>query len=404
MIETFDMKPNTGSAVSTLARERMEKLVEVAWIAYKNDRFIQATELYKQALAIAEYLNDEQSIIHYRLWTSWSLSNIGKLNAALQEIMPTLQQDNRDGDPADIYNTYTRYLEIAQDLPVSVSDLEKVLRKCEDFLINTGHSHWRHMILLSESELLSLRGQFPGALKKARESWGCYTNQYPCYILDGHLNRLTTTCLDMEDAPATRQYLAEWGRQKENTIPKKREILLGKCQSRLARLEKRKGEAVEWSRQADFTAQQTDNPLLAVDTLVEAFLAAGDVEYTTPLLARLSVYRFSESMHYQYEFYRLLGDNYLARARKAAGMEPRDETFDHEFPPPRYIKDVKSTQRETRRARLAYGKALDIGCRIDNLLECSLRQEKNAGRMKRLQDIENRCNIQNQTKKKSKMS
>jgi len=76
-------------------------------------------------------------------------------------------------------------------------------------------------------------------------------------------------------------------------------------------------------------------------------------------------------------------------------MEPRDETFDHEFPAPRYIKDLNSTRRETRRARRVYGKALNIGSRIDTLLECSLRQEQMAGRMKRLQAIENRCNNQN---------
>ncbi|MCU0285818.1 MAG: hypothetical protein MUF15_05415 [Acidobacteria bacterium] len=387
---------DTGSAVTTLAREQMKKLAEAASAAYKDARHIQAAELFKQALAIAEDLNDGQLIIQYRFWASASLAQIGKYNAALQEILPTLQQDNRDGDPADIYNTYTKYLNIALDLPVSLAALEKVLQKCEDFLIQTGHSHWRHMILHLESRLLSLRAQFPGALKKARESWGCYSSQYPRYILDGHLNQLTTTCLDLEDVPAARQYLAEWERQKENEIPKNREIRLGKCQSGLARLEKRKGEAVEWARRADFTAQQTDEPLWAVGTMLEAFLAAGDVEHTTPLLVRLRETRFNESMHDQYDFYLLLGDNYLARARKAAGMEPRDETFDHEFPAPRYIKDLNKTRRETRRARRAYGKALDIGSRIDTLLVCSLRQEQIAGRMKRLQAIENRCNNQDQ--------
>jgi hypothetical protein len=93
--------PDTGSPVSTLARERMKKLDEAAWSAYKDERLIRAAELFKQARAIAEDLNDNRKVIHYRFCAAAAISETGKLNSALQEILPTLQQDYREGDPAD---------------------------------------------------------------------------------------------------------------------------------------------------------------------------------------------------------------------------------------------------------------------------------------------------------------
>ncbi len=122
-------------------------------------------------------------------------------NAALRFDEELLEEENPQGDVADIYNTYTIYLDIALALPVSLTALEKILHKAWDFLSHSGHLSWRHQILLIEADLLSHRGLYTDALKKTRESWSCFINQFPYYFKDSHLNRLTTQCLDLEDVP-----------------------------------------------------------------------------------------------------------------------------------------------------------------------------------------------------------
>jgi len=301
-------------------------------------------------------------------------------------LTPTLKDGNTEGDAADIYRTLTRYIEIAQDLPVNLGAIEKAYQQTENFLRNSGNLEWRHRLLHLQAQLYKLRGMYPEALAVAQESWAIWQNEYPGYIADAHLNNLVEISLLLRDAEQAQMYLWEW-EDEHDEIPKSRERMSCSRRSNLARLQGRFTEAVDWARRA-MLVDNSDIETLIV--MVRAFLCTGDKHRARDELIRLLAQRHAETGHYRYDIRLLWGDYHLACARQAAGMPAVDDVFGLEFGPPSAIAHPAATRYALARARRGYRAALKVGGWIDEKLQCSLRQTTISERLARLEAIEHK--------------
>jgi tetratricopeptide (TPR) repeat protein len=363
------------------AQEQMQSLSDAGGEAYNDTQWLRAAEIFSKALEIAESINDTRKIVFYRSWRGASLFEAGKLRQALAVLTPTLKQGNTGGDAADFYNTLTKYIEIAQNLPVNLGAIEKAYQQTENFLRDSGNLEWRHQLLLLQAQLYKFRGMYPEALAAAQESWAIWQDEYPCYIADTHLNSLVQISLLLQDAEQAQMYLWEW-EDEHDDIPKSRERGLCSSRSDLARLQGRFTEAVDWARRA----MLVDNS--ASDTVVRTFLCTGDNHRARDELIRLLAERHAESGHYRYDIRLLWGDYHLACAREAAGMPAVDDEFGLEFPPLSAIANPAATRYALARARRGYRAALKVGSWIDEKLQCSLRQTTISERLARVEAIE----------------
>ena len=366
------------------AQEQMQSLYDAGWEAYNDTQSLRAAEIFGKALEIAESINDTRKIVSYRFWRGVSLLDAGKLRQALAVLTPTLKDGNTGGDAADFYSTLTKYIQIAQDLPVNLGAIEKAYQQTENFLRDSGNLEWRHQLLFLQATLYKLRGMYPEALAAAQESWTIGEREYPSYTADTHLNSLVQISLLLRDAEQAQMYLWEW-EDEHDTIPKDRERLSCSRRSNLAQLKGRFTEAVDWARRA-MLVDNSDIETLIV--MVRAFLCTGDNHRARDELIRLLAQRHAESGHYRYDIRLLWGDYHLACAREAAGMPAVDDEFGLEFPPPSAIANPAATRYALARARRGYRAALKLGGWIDEKLQCSLRQTTISERLARVEAIE----------------
>jgi tetratricopeptide (TPR) repeat protein len=371
--------------ITQAAQEQMDSLGEAGVEAYKDRQKLRAAEIFGKALEIAESINDTRQIVLYRLWRGVSLLDAGKLRQTLAVLTPTLKEGTTGGDAADICNTLTGYIDIAQKLPVNLGAIEKAYQQTENFLRDSGNLDWRHQLLCLQATLYQLRGMYPDALAAAQESWVIWQDEYPGYIADAHLNSLVEISLLLRDAEQAQIYLWEWEMDEHDTIPKAREGMSCRRQSDLARLEGRFTEAVDWARRAMLVDNSNIETLIV---MVRAFLCTGDNHRARDELIRLLAQRHSELGHHRYDIRLLWGDYHLACARQAAGMPAIDDEFGLEFPPPSSIANPTATRYALARARRGYRAALKVGGWIDEKLECSLRQKEISDRLARVEAIE----------------
>jgi tetratricopeptide (TPR) repeat protein len=365
----------------------MKSLHKAGWEAYRDLQKLRAAEIFGRALEIAESIDDLRAIVDYRFCRGMALHGAGRLRQALAVLTPTLQDSTASGDAGDIYGTLTSYIDIAQDLPVSLEAIEKAYAQTENFLRDSGHMDWRHRLLHLRAQLHAERGTYREALTTAEESWALWRSDHPGYTTDTHLNHLVRISLRLRDAEQARRYLAKWETQ-ENIMPKVREIMFCRRQSDLARLEKRAHDAVDWARRAVLAAEQADYGAARYSAvLVRAFISIGATERARDGVGRLLVMRHSECGHYRYSIHLLRGDYHLALARQASGMAPTDDEYGLDFLPPDRITDAKVVRHEVAHAKRAYDAALNVGRWIDEQLQCTLREQEISGRLARVQSI-----------------
>jgi tetratricopeptide (TPR) repeat protein len=183
------------------ARHQLEALDDAGGDAWAAVQHLRAAELYRRALDVATSLGDTAEIVRHRLMYGWSLSVIGRLREALAVFAPSLQEEQAmsAADAADLYSTLMRYIEIAQDLPVSLTAIEKAHTHAERFLARSGHTAWRHELLSCRADLYSARGLPYEALQAAQEAWVLWKDEYPSYYADSHLSQLVGCSLALRD-------------------------------------------------------------------------------------------------------------------------------------------------------------------------------------------------------------
>jgi len=409
------------------AYEKIEKLDHIAHQYYRMSEVLQAANIYKEALNLAESINDQQKIVNIRRWCGASFYEAGKLREALAVLVPIMKEKNEFFKPDDFYVAAIKYIEIAQELPVSLSSIQKGHNNIEHILKHLGNMSWRHMQLRKLSELYKLRGMYEQAINLAQESCSLFqinSENGPSFLAEEYLYHLLHLYLLNHNFEQIKRVLGEW-EYIESSVPDYKEMTLSIRQSEMARISGDIINAVSYARKAKMIAETTRHYWrlnCSINALVRAYICANQFENAGALLQEFCSNRLSESLHVRYNYHLLRGDFYLSYARHIIEASLYDDEFGIEIIPistkpvsesvnnlsdsecadihqEGLIElsdsllihlDFKNSQKDDnniqlqkkdainclRHARQAFNTALHIGTRIDSLLECNIRSNE----------------------------
>lgn len=373
-------------------REIMD-LYDAAEAAYDNGQYLHSVGLYQRASMLAAvYPNSEEisgryAVVFQRSAVD-SLCHAERLREALAALAPlTLEKRQATMRSCCIYGTTSDQILIGQALPVGLATIEKAFGEAEAYARSAGSHSWRSKSLHLRAQLLYLRGMFEEARAAAQEGWAIWREGCPAFYATTHLKTLFDISLALRQPNAATNYLAQWEQRLEEKRSIVREARRNLMQSKLARMNRRWSEAVDYARRAVHVIELADWSRTRYEAhvaLVRALLVACEHERARDVLARLMHMRRSESGHDRYAIQLLRGDYHLSRARVSAGLAQGDDEYDVEFPPKRRPPPGSSRAcHEVKKARAAYKSALSVGRWIDEQLQCDFRQREVTERLAR---------------------
>lgn len=335
--------------------EQFEQLRYAAGEYYQNRKLQQAAEYFEKALEQAEKIGDVNLIGHCQSSLGNCLMQLGQLKQALAALAPIVKKDTKVNDPYILYQVLIRYVEIAQQIPLSLDKIEKVYNQAEEFLKDSGYSKWRHELLVFRSRLYMFRGMHPEALQIAQEAWiskRLGADSHYGQVADYHFDGLVSTSIALQDANMASEYLTQWELE-DDVMPMNRIIRFSKCQSELAYLENRLDDSIRWGRQSMHFSEQTDyeeTKIASYISLIRAYLKNQQIEQACDVILRFSKMRHSERRYLRYNLLLLLGDYHSLRGQLYS----------------------KNDQIEPDKALSAYRLAKKSANYIDNKLNCSV--------------------------------
>ena len=303
---------------------RWQALQRAAGEEYQERRMGRACELYREALDVAESLQDEKIIAHTRSRLATSLYQAGALKEALVVLGPVVEREVRVGDPRVVFGCLVQSMEVAQELPARLSAVEKIHGHTRRLLQGMGLERWRHELLVFQSRLLFDRGATAEARKVGEEGWALKkadlgTEWSYGQVADFHLDNLVMICLAQNDIEAAESYLGEW-EGLEGIMPANRLVRWNKCAAAVRLASGDHDEAVRYSELAVRHSEGSgyeETWLSARQYLVRCQLASGLEEAARPVLASLASARRSERSRARLSFYLLLGEYYARRLKES---------------------------------------------------------------------------------------
>lgn len=331
----------------------------------------QALEAHQRCLDIAHDLQDNFRITSSRFWIGECLYQLGRKEDALAILTPNLNTKS-EGHPDDIYNSMTKYIIIALDLPSEKHSIESAIQHTRQYLIDIGHLEWQHKLLYLEAELQHMQGHHQQALDLAIEAWATWRNEYPLFVADAHLFQIAMFQIRLKKVEDAQRTLLEWLANKHNSFPSYRLAVLNRTKSHLHRLLKNPDDAIDYAERAIKLTQQMQTPeSLATmhSTLLWAALIAQDFDKAKACITAIprTILR-RKTVN--------IGDYHLMLARHHCGLPVIDLLFDEQFPD--VIEAIPATpqiRRALHRARKMYQIGLTHARKFDSAFACTWRQD-----------------------------
>ena len=318
--------------------EKIKRLHYAASQCYKLSEVLQAANIYKEALSLAEKIDDKQQIVELRRWCGASFYEAGKLHDALSVLVPVMKDKPDVMNMEHFYVSTIKYIEIAQELPVSLKSIEKGHSNIEKLLNDLGYKEWRHMQLRKLSELFKIRGMYKQSIDLGLESWALYqSNQSngPGFLPDEYLYNLSQLFLITHNFDETKYLLNEW-ELVDSYVPSYKEMTTLIRQSEFSRVTGDLINAVRYAERAKMIAKITRHYWrlkCSIKALIRAYICTSQFDNANYELKELCEDRRSESLHERYDFHLLRGDSYLAYARFLLGANLYDDEFGLELFP-----------------------------------------------------------------------
>lgn len=373
--------------------KRIKSLIDAGKFVKESGDLLGAAGYFYKALELAEEYGETDFIVTMRYQLGHVLTGAGKMKEGLAAMTPILQSQTVIGKPSDFYWTLIRYIETALEIPANLQTIEKVFGQIENLLSDSEFHDWPIITLWLRAALNLRRGLYQEALNYGQESWALREQprregDLGGYSAGTHLGILVESSLRLNNLEQVKKYLLEMeSRDAEGPSTTPRMLAY---QSSLARIEGRKQDTIEWTRQAlvrcQLVTEQEDRYLLGTSS-VRACLYTKQDELLKEAMSHCVRLRSIENGHYRFGVRLLIGDYHLAYARRYAGMEPVDDEYGESFPMPITVVEVDNTRRRLIRARLAYNRALTVGKELDEKLQCSWRQREISNRFERIEAI-----------------
>lgn len=384
--EQRDASPGALDAASPVRRPSVasdvQMLHDCAAGLYRRWRYPEAARLFEQARQLALASGERRLASESLFWSATLLHGMGRLREAGAMLDRLARAPRGAVDDAVLYKTLTRRALLLLEIPRPLAEIERALRLAEEWMARLRHRDWGSRILLVRARLYAARGLYDAALSTALEGLEGQRRDAHPFAGVSHMRAVLSICLRSNRMEEAGDYIARWTSwQAESARPT--EILFACGRSELARARGQAGEAVWWAMQAARSEEAGIERVIRVtvgETLVRALLCLGDLRRARAALRPLVRLRCAEAAEDRYATALLCADYRLASARSSAGLPAVDLGSRLEFDRTDQPVDPAAAAHELQAAQRSYRKVLREARRIDELLECRIRQDQVAGR------------------------
>ena len=236
-----------------------------------------------------------------------------------------------EADPADVYSATTQLISISMQRK-SASFCRTLIQQSREYLVTIHKEMWRHKLDLLEGELEYSRGNFQTAYPYFLDGWHYYQRSpdYPAFMGTTHVQLLCKGAFRIRDKTALHRWVhAIEGLTKQTGRDK---LFTKRAHLYLLRAEHTLGAnfsiASEWA--LDALASLGMMEMKEFETLTDCLRVLILARRWEEVDHRLSRHTVEDDFENHY----FLGDERLARARHALGLDMQDDEYDTEFPLP----------------------------------------------------------------------
>lgn len=345
----------------------------------------EALALHRQCLKLARDMQDDIRIASCYFWMGECLYQLGKKEEALLVLAPNLSTSAK-GSPDDIYNSMSKYIIIALDIPADRQTVEDAIQLTRTYLHRIGRLEWQHKLLYLEAELYQMQGKREEALGRAIEGWATWRNEYPLFVADAHFYQISMIQLKLHQLDAATRTISDWQANESNAFPNYRQSALNRSRSYLNRLLGNIESAIYQAEYAVSLTKAMHTPESLGTLLVAsawASMLSGDFDKARQKIQEISFDIIKRKAV-------TIADYHLTRARMLCDLPPVDIVLNPDFPDiPDNIEGSALIYRELRRARNMYKIAMKRARLFDEAFDCTWRQDEIGACLAHIDALEN---------------
>lgn len=356
--------------------EQVERLLQAAEDAYDSTLLERASDLYGKAASLARTIEDRDAVAMALAWQANCRSRLGRLQEALTTVMPVLPGGPDADEGRWTGRALMEFALCSLEIPVPLAMAERVITEAEQFLHAIRDPSRREGPLLLRAFLAYDRGQYDESFSLAKEALAVRDESWVAWSIEGHYDYLVKSCVKLGDADRVLGILHDWEESRCYRASDRR-LRMAIARSRHALLQRNVASAVEHARDAVLvTTTVTSSPQAVARVklfLLEALIAAGDIQEARECLVTTTVLRRSESLIDRYKFALLRGDFYLSVAQRGHDSPIQFPIWMPPAQPPsrsRLSTGMTSCRPEILRVARCYAISEKLAAELDGRLAC----------------------------------
>ena len=357
----------------------IESLADTAYEFYALNQYDSAAPLYSKAYHIAVKSGNTEQQAEYKYWEGHCHRLMGHLREGLACL---LELDCLNSNPPERLHGLIDQIIIAIRIPISLRNIEALIRRCRDDMERFGLQASRSMLLSVEYTLAYYRKDFATELSRAQETLSTYeVSAYRGFDIYCHYVEMIDAFLDNGDRLNAERWLGKL-EAVETRYEASKELSLLSFKRRLALMDGDHKAAWNYAQRYYHKAREAESsPYGGLKQLAEAGIECRHLlETGQAVWELLSKHRNSENGHRRYAIRRLAGDYYRAMSQRATS--PMDEGGKETAFYRRY---EDSFRKNAMLARRYYEHALKVGQFIDERLCCDWHEKEIRERLRSLE-------------------
>jgi tetratricopeptide (TPR) repeat protein len=369
-----------------MLNEYAGELLNGADDAYDSGLLDRAADLYAKSASLASAVNNRQTAAYAIARRANCFQRLGRLQEALAVVAPALPGGPDSSGGLATVDALDELALLTLSLPMPLAAIEQSIHDAEQYRRVSRASGKRDGIPFLKAMLARRRGQYEECYRFAQEALGVRQDASPSWSLEAIYFVLIEACTELAWLDHARSFLAQLEAASVRR-PNDRRLYALENRRRIALREDDPSSAIRWAREgvvvADYLVQSSLPVFIARERLVQALVAAGEVEQARECLAAIAAMRHAEGLIDRFQFCLLRGDVHLIAAQRAAGV--RYGLLEHRLPPPDPALQpgqwrLAWQSDAARRAARAYARSEPLALELDRRLMCDRHRQAVAAR------------------------